>query len=394
MTTTISSISSSSLTTSNNNNISNNNESDSGWYLHEKLIEELIIDEFNLKCRISQLDEHTKRRLNYDSIPKYISNEIYETSQRSIPWNSSKFSNTTIMHLTCLPNDMDARIVSITHTSLALGGNKLPNKTILDRISRSNILTEVVQYAKTKLENENISTVLAVSLFDVELNENSSNSSVSRATTFSHHFTMTISQCGAYIYQAYGPIGYTLKQYLLNHPSPLNWEQLDQFLDNLNQFMRKSVEDKGYWTLESNNLFNTLFDVNLISLGVMRVGSQFHPYLQVQSHPFTTQMVQQNFNILPKLTFPTVPCIDQEIASGARECNYFRVDGGTPRKYTPQFTSTEYTTQGNICNYCEYQDTNGLLKCSRCLNVSYCCKQHQKIDWKKHKHHCQPSQQT
>lgn len=368
------------------------NNSDAGWYLHEKIQEELNIDEFSLKVRIAQIDEHTKRRLTFDTIPRNVSPEVYEVAQRSIPWNSSKFSNTVIMHLTCPVEDMDARIVAITHTSLSLGGNKVPPKSTLDRISRANILSDVVQLARVKLETENISTVFAVSLFDVELLGNPSNQSTPRATTFGHHFTMTISQCGAYIYQGFGPIGYTLKQYMINHPSPLNWEQLDRFLDNLNQFMSRSVLDKGYWTAESNHLYKVLFDVDLVSLGIMRVGSQFHPYLQVQSHPFTTQMVQSNINILPRLTFPTVPCIDHEIASGIRECSYLNVDGGVQRKYTPQFTSTEYSIQGNICNFCEFQDTNSLLKCGRCLMVSYCCREHQKKDWKKHKHECQSNQ--
>jgi hypothetical protein len=377
-------------------------ESDAGWLLHERLLEELSIDEFGLKCRLAQIDEHTKRKLPIESLPRNVTQELYEVALKSVPWNSSKFSNAAIMHLTCPPMDIDARRVAITHTSLSLGGGTIPPKKILDTLNRTDIFDHCVEIARSKLQNHQWSAVaFSVSLFDVELIQNPSGSAIGqngsttpRASTFGHNFTMTMSRCGTFIYQASGPIGYTLKQYLTRHtsPTPLNDEQLEEFLTDMRQFLALAVQDKGYWTIEINQFYNKLFERDLLRTGVMRVGSQFHPYLQVQFHPFTSTMVQTNLNLFPRLTYPSVPCPDGDIASGILPCSYVHVDGGVSRRYTPQFVDTPTSPIPSIdsCHYCDRYDTNGLLKCSRCLTVTYCCKEHQKKDWKKHKQDCQP----
>jgi hypothetical protein len=381
-------------------------ESDAGWLLHERLIEELTIDEFGFKCRLAQIDEHTKRRLPMDSLPRNVSQELYEVATKSVPWNSSKFANAAIMHLTSPPLDIDARRVAITHTSMSLGGGTIPTKKILETITRTDILEHSVEIARSNLENNHWNAaVFSISLFDVELIQNPSgdgggttggggSTTTTRPNTFGHHFTMTLSRCGVFLYQAYGPIGYTLKQYLLSHPlTPLNNEQLQEFLRDMKYFLTLSIQEKGYWTLETNSLYRKLFDIDLLASGAMRVGSQFHPYLHVQFHPFTAMTVQTNFNLLPRLSYPSIPCHDGDIANGTIPCSYINVDGGVSRRYTPQFADTSagesVSASVDSCRYCDRYDTNGLLKCSRCLNVTYCCKEHQKKDWKKHKQDCQ-----
>jgi hypothetical protein len=364
--------------------------SDAGRFLHERLWNELNIDEFGLKCRIAQIDEHTKRKLALDLLPRNVSGELYEVAKKSIPWNSSKFSNAAIMHLTCSPMDMDARRIAITHTSMSLGGNTVPQKKVLDTIARTDILNIAFEIARSDFLANNLATVFSVSLYDVDLIHNPSSTTAPRANTFSHNLTMTLSQCGTHIYQGYGPIGYTLKQYLESHQSPLDEEQLSEFLADMKQFLTLSVQDKGNWTLESNNLYKKLFGIDLVASGAMRVGSQFHPFLHVQFHSFTTNAVQANFDLLPRLTYPSLPCQDSDIASGIIPCSYVNVDGGIPRRSTPHFVDLLSPISIPHCNYCGFYDSNGLLKCSRCVSVSYCCKEHQKADWKKHKQNCQP----
>lgn len=44
----------------------------------------------------------------------------------------------------------------------------------------------------------------------------------------------------------------------------------------------------------------------------------------------------------------------------------------------------------NICEqYSENRTTSTLLMCNKCKLIFYCGKEHQKIDWKNHKHFCQ-----
>lgn len=46
----------------------------------------------------------------------------------------------------------------------------------------------------------------------------------------------------------------------------------------------------------------------------------------------------------------------------------------------------------NICVVCGKGDY--LLRCSRCKSVYYCSKEHQKLDWKKHKSNCQKNKEA
>ncbi|CAB9531678.1 expressed unknown protein [Seminavis robusta] len=43
----------------------------------------------------------------------------------------------------------------------------------------------------------------------------------------------------------------------------------------------------------------------------------------------------------------------------------------------------------NLCGVCGLQAE---LRCSRCKLIHYCCKEHQKVDWRVHKKNCPPSQ--
>ncbi|KAM4065590.1 MYND finger domain-containing protein [Hirsutella rhossiliensis] len=46
------------------------------------------------------------------------------------------------------------------------------------------------------------------------------------------------------------------------------------------------------------------------------------------------------------------------------------------------------STEGKVCRVCG--EMAGARRCSRCLTVAYCSRQHQKEDWKVHKKGCKP----
>lgn len=72
--------------------------------------------------------------------------------------------------------------------------------------------------------------------------------------------------------------------------------------------------------------------------------------------------------------------------------------GVTITYYPPPSAEETYYCQGpkyeDFCLHCRKsekeakRDGQTLLRCGRCRNALYCCKEHQKADWKKHKHFC------
>ncbi|KAM4063889.1 MYND finger domain-containing protein [Hirsutella rhossiliensis] len=67
--------------------------------------------------------------------------------------------------------------------------------------------------------------------------------------------------------------------------------------------------------------------------------------------------------------------------------------GATELKYKHSIPKTLVTqdalsTEGKVCRVC--REIAGARRCSRCLAVAYCSRQHQKEDWKVHKKGCKP----
>ena len=47
-----------------------------------------------------------------------------------------------------------------------------------------------------------------------------------------------------------------------------------------------------------------------------------------------------------------------------------------------------FRDQEYYCTTCEACGLKASMKCSACKKVSYCCKEHQVLDWKRHKSVC------
>ena len=51
-------------------------------------------------------------------------------------------------------------------------------------------------------------------------------------------------------------------------------------------------------------------------------------------------------------------------------------------------SKTSKDDNSHIFEKCIVCDTNTKMKCSNCHKTRYCCKEHQKFDWKRHKKYC------
>jgi hypothetical protein len=96
------------------------------------------------------------------------------------------------------------------------------------------------------------------------------------------------------------------------------------------------------------------------------------------------------------------PCLPQAIAVDAIEIfedckTLFASIGLVTTYYPPPSAEEDFYFNGpskDACLYCgktekdAERDGGSLMKCGRCKIALYCCKEHQKADWKKHKHLC------
>mmetsp|Transcript_27220 Transcript_27220/g.58334 ORF Transcript_27220/g.58334 Transcript_27220/m.58334 type:complete len:203 (-) Transcript_27220:98-706(-) len=159
----------------------------------------------------------------------------------------------------------------------------------------------------------------------------------SRPGTFAHCFFMTVSPAGVYILNAYGPRGYTLLQYMSSHSSkyPLSFEEAGEWTKTFEIF---ASDRGGIWTEAVNQAYRHCFDIDLIKLGCMRIGSQLDVYTAVNCLEFDASVVQQNFNLLPRRRSQgrKVPCHDGAVATAKQPPTKYKPDGGVKHYYIPK----------------------------------------------------------
>lgn len=148
---------------------------------------------------------------------------------------------------------------------------------------------------------------------------------------------MTVSPAGIFIYQGYGAVGYTLLQYMDRNSTrfPLTHTEGREYAQSVTHLLKLSVDHGGKWTKAVNDVYQTLFDVDLLKMGNMKLNMQFDPFVKVQSHPFSAETVTRNFALLPSCNLPQVKCVDADIASGKITKGTSRPDGGDKARYTP-----------------------------------------------------------
>ena len=76
--------------------------------------------------------------------------------------------------------------------------------------------------------------------------------------------------------------------------------------------------------------------MDLCSLKCIREGSQFDPYLHVETYPFTGAHVRTNWDMLPRYHGPTLAWTDKLLAAGKLAHDNPKADGGVRQYYVPR----------------------------------------------------------
>ena len=201
---------------------------------------------------------------------------------------------------------------------------------------------------------------------------------------------MTVSPAGVYIHQSYGPRGYTLLQHMEEHDKEhvlhtsdssikflLSSDDGDLWVQRFEEF---AADLGGVWTTAVNAAYKYCFDVDLVALGNMRIGSQLNVFVQVYPHVFDAKLVRSNLSLLP---LPDdgekIPCLDGAEAKLTRPHPKHVPDGGVKHYYVPVVLR---------CGSCGANDGSNKA-CAVCKKVYYCNKTCQTRDWKlRHKKVC------
>jgi len=266
--------------------------------------------------------------------------EDLQMAGKSSNWNGCKFVSATIVHLTSDAEDTGDRMIGLKHTSHSLGGLIPPDNKQLKKLRRVRIFEDAIEASVRKIQLNGPATVITAKLSDIDIVRNPSTGMQTRPGTFAHLLSLTVSPIGVYVYQGYGPRGYTLKQYMQKHSVPLTFEQAKEFGRKMTKFLMANVDAEGRWTLQSNQLYKELFEVDLNALNCMSKGAQFDAYMVVETAVLLAPTVAKNFDVnLPKIRENIkMKCADEEIANG--ECVPGRVgkpNGVVPRRYSPSF---------------------------------------------------------
>ena len=365
------------------------NGNDPGLFLWEKIREALDVSENGFKHQLVVLDnciKNTGGLIDADlfSLARKQAGHFipFWAIANSCPWNGCKFAASAVMHLISEPTP-EAKRDACRTVARSLGGCQLKQDLAATRWPNS--LVDLYEKAISTIAIH--STALFVSVSDVEIMRNPGKrhgmGMLLRPGTFAHSFVMTISKTGVYLYQAYGPRGYTLLQYLKAHEAefPLSLEKGKAWVDEFQIFAGDLV---GIWTEKINKAYKACFDVDLIELGCMKIGSQMDMYVKVEEHRFDARTVQKNFDLLPQKNICSYPpCHDDAVATGKKPPGKPTTppDGGVPHYYVPVVLRCSKCGKPPPKNY------PGKHKhCSHCKKVYYCSKECQVGDWKLQHH--------
>jgi len=274
------------------------------------------------------------------------------------PWNGCKCVASAVM-LFVSQVDTASKIEAICPVSRSLGGIRIPITNDLKMVRDPYILSKMFSQANKK-SNEGICTSILVNTTDVEVMRNPGTLFKSRPGTFAHCFVMTVSQAGVYILHGYGPRGYTLLQHMQSKSSkyPLSFDQAKEWVETFELY---ASDRRGIWTKEVNQAYRNCFDVDLVALGCMRIGSQLDAYTTVNSLEFNASIVRENFDLLPQKRSRRrnkTPCRDGILAAEKHPPSKYIPDGGVRHYYIPEILR---------CGHCGKIPSNNGAPHKRCV---------------------------
>jgi hypothetical protein len=367
-------------------------DGDAATVLWDLLKTELQSDETDFKHRIAVLDNCVKEmgglqrgdlhELNSMEAEQFLPFDHSGIADDNFPWHGCKFAANTILLLASKPN-VEVKRAAVAPGSRSLGGCSVPSRTELHSMRWPYDLSKAFAAARYEAETNGTCTALSVFVTDVEIMRNPGKQgrpSTSRPGTFAHAFIITISPVGVYVLQAYGPLGYTLLQHLESEGStfPMSFSDGEAWVHRFEEF---AADLSGEWNEKVNAAYKFSFNVDLVKIGSMRIGSQLDAYFQVHPIEFDVSAVRTNFGLLPKKSsFPKRQCLDGQRAKSVQKvASRYKPDGGVKHYYVPQILR---------CGNCGI-DAGKNTRCSSCKVVSYCCRDCQVKDWKaKHKSVC------
>jgi len=369
-----------------------NSAKDAGTLLWQSIKRELQNDEDQFKLRTAALDSAVKgmglvndltllcRYKARDLIPPMVSEHEYRDH---FPWHGCKFAAMAVMHMVSPHDDVHAKQEAVRPVSKSLGGFVLPSPKVLATTRWPYELSDAIAEAKeaSLSSPEPTPTAILVTVSDVEIMRNPSKSLfVGRPGTFAHSFVLTVSPAGIYLYQGYGPQGYTLLQHMRNSDAsyPLSFSEVDDWVRRFEIF---AACPDGVWTEDVNSAYKDCFNVDLVKIGSMKIGSQLDVLVKCYSIPFDSCTVKRNFAQLP---IPDTKGKKTTCSDGTK-CKQPAVgkhspDGGVKHYYVPLVLR---------CGHCGRYEDGAMKRCSICRKSYYCSKEHQVLDWKaRHKKVC------
>jgi hypothetical protein len=151
------------------------------------------------------------------------------------------------------------------------------------------------------------------------------------------------------------------------------------------RFEEFSGELGGVWSKGANAAYAHWFDVSLVALGSMRIGSQLNANVRVKTMEF--DLVRQNLAALPRPDCGNKrPCKDGSDAKSKKPHIKHTPDGGVQHYYVSLILRCARC--GANKNH-DHGSGSGNQKCARCEKVYYCGRDCQRSDWlARHKNAC------